>query len=307
MRTEDFTEYLLGQDRADKTMDGYQRDLIAFATWFEQTYDRSPESAAVTPLDLRAYKKHLTDVKQMKPASINRRLAALRAYFRWAKQQGLVVANPTDGIRDVPQTAHGPGWLDRKQAFYLSQAATAAIQLAEARGLIPSAHLARRDAAIFSILLNAGLRVSELCALRLKDITLNERRGWVVVRSGKGSKYREIPLNKDARQAIHNWLEVRPKNAGDYLFLGRRQEPLQPRGVQRAVERLALAAHLDAETITPHTLRHTFGKNLVDAGVSLDRVAMLLGHESLDTTAVYTTPSKADLTAAVEQVAWTEE
>lgn len=91
------------------------------------------------------------------------------------------------------------------------------------------------------------------------------------------------------------------------LFLGRRQEPLQPRGVQRAIERLALAAHLDTEIVTPHTLRHTFGKNLVDAGVSLDRVAMLLGHESLDTTAVYTTPSKADLTAAVEQVAWMEE
>ncbi len=307
MKIEAFAGYLLGQDRADKTLEGYRRDLAAFAAWYEQTNDRPPESAAVTPLDLRAYKQYLREVKQMKPATINRRLAALRAYFRWANQQGLVVSLPTDGIRDVPQTAHGPGWLDRKQAFYLSQAATAAVQLAEARGLVPSAHLARRDAAIFSILLNAGLRVSELCALKVNDINLGERRGWVVVRSGKGSKYREIPLNKDVRQALKDWLEVRPKHAGDSLFPGRRREPLRPRGVQRAIERLALAAHLDTETVTPHTLRHTFGKNLVDAGVPLDRVAMLLGHESLDTTALYTTPSRADLTAAVERVAWTEE
>ena len=99
-------------------------------------------------------------------------------------------------------------------------------------------------------------------------------------------------------------MSVRPDNADDALFAGRRGVPLKSRGVQRMVERLAIAARLDPEQVTPHTLRHTFGKNLVDAGVSLDRVAMLMGHSNLNTTAIYTTPSQTDLAAAVERIAW---
>jgi len=307
MNIEAFAEYLLAQDRANRTISGYKRDLEAFQAWYQLANDNPPEAAGITPLDIRAYKKHLTETRQMKPASINRRLAALRAYFRWAGESGLVVTNPTNRIRDVGQVSRAPRWLDRKQTFALLQAAASAIQLAEAKGLTPTAHLACRDAAIVALLLNAGLRVSELCALRLANVTLTERKGLVVVRSGKGNKYREVPLNRDAREALRRWLAVRPGGASDYFFIGRRQEHLQPRGVERVIERLAEAARLPTGAVTPHTLRHTFGKNLVDANIPLDRVAMLLGHDSLDTTAMYTTPSQADLATAVEEVAWTEE
>ncbi len=187
------------------------------------------------------------------------------------------------------------------------RAATEAIQLADAKKLCPTAKQGRRDAAILALLLHAGLRVSEVCSLKKKDMVIGKRSGQVIVRSGKGGRYREVPLNRDAREAVKIWLSVRSDSADDTLFVGRRGVGLKARGVQRMVERLAIAARLDPEQVTPHTLRHTMGKNLIDAGVSLDRVAMLMGHSNLNTTAIYTTPSQADLAMAVERIAWEDE
>jgi len=124
------------------------------------------------------------------------------------------------------------------------------------------------------------------------------------VRFGKGGKRRIVPLNADVRRAMNDWLEVRQGNS-ELLFSGRGGEPLSERGVQHLVRRYARAAKLDG--CSPHTLRHTFGKALVDAGVGLEKVATLLGHESLDTTRIYTTPSADDLANAVERVAWADQ
>ena len=125
----------------------------------------------------------------------------------------------------------------------------------------------------------------------------------MTVRGGKGNKFRQVPLNVDARKAIQAYLEKRPEVGGDYFSVGQRGGPLRPSGIYYLVRRYAYHARL--EEVTPHTLRHTFGKNLVDAGVSLDRVAQLLGHESVDTTRIYTTPSEQDPQREVEKVAIT--
>jgi site-specific recombinase XerD len=298
-----FLEYLHTQDRAETTIAGYARDLAHFAAWFEQTNGRAPEPARVTPLDIRQYRQFLQRNQQMKPSSVNRRLATLRAYFSWAFESGLVASKPTNGVKLIKQTRRAPRWLSREQTYALVREAKEAIQLAEAKRLTPSANLARRDRAVLSLLLH-GLRVSEVCALTLNDVVISDRKGEVTVRSGKGNVYREVPLNKDAREPLNEWLEIRSAEAGELLFFSRRGEPLQPRTVQRALDKLAQRAGLNPAEVTPHSLRHTFGKNLVDAGVSLDRVAMLLGHKDLSTTAIYTTPSRADLAAAVEQIVW---
>ena len=76
-----FLNYLLEQDRAERTIDGYRRDLAHFATWFEQTTGRGPEPVLVTPLDMREYRQYLKTIKRLKPASVNRKLAALKTYF----------------------------------------------------------------------------------------------------------------------------------------------------------------------------------------------------------------------------------
>jgi site-specific recombinase XerD len=113
---------------------------------------------------------------------------------------------------------------------------------------------------------------------------------------GKGSKYRTVPLNADARRTLQAYLEERPQVDVDYLFAGQRVEPLRPSGIRYLVRLYAYDARL--EGVTPHTLRHTFGENLVDAGVSLDRVAQLLGHEGVETTAIYTKPPEEDIAEA---------
>ena len=306
MHLEAFLASLMARDQAKLTLRGYSSDLRAFALWCDQTNGRAPEPADVTPLDIRDYKSHL-DAQGMRPSSINRRLTALRSYFRWAKETGHIDINPINGIRDKPQADQAPRWLDRRQARDLIKAAIRRIQLARLNGHDVQAAEAIRDMAILNLLLNAGPRVSELCALRLKDVTITERRGKLLIRSGKGGKWREVPLNLDARKALQAWLEVRPGTASDHLFVGRRGQPLGPRGVRYLVQRVGQQANPNDRAISPHTLRHTCAKNLIDTGTPLDQVALLLGHKGLDVTRRYTTPSERDLEKAVGRIAWTED
>jgi integrase/recombinase XerC len=113
-----------------------------------------------------------------------------------------------------------------------------------------------------------------------------------------------VPLNASARRALREWLEVRPADASDALFLSQKGGALSERGVTARVAALAKAAGLD--DVSVHVLRHSFAKNLVDAGVGLEKVASLLGHSSVAVTQRYITPSQADLQAATEAVVWEE-
>lgn len=151
------------------------------------------------------------------------------------------------------------------------------------------------------VMLHTGLRVSEVSNLRLGDISISPRKGEVIVRGGKGEKFRTVALNSNVRKALQAYLSERPCVDHDYLFIGQKGKPVRPPGIYYLIKKYAYDARIDS--VSPHTLRHTFGKNLVDAGVSLDRVAMLLGHKNLDTTRIYTTPSEADLQEAVERIA----
>lgn len=156
---------------------------------------------------------------------------------------------------------------------------------------------ARRDEALLNLLLYTGLRVSEAAALNTDDVTINDRSGKVTVRSGKGREHRELPLHKEARKALKAYLEVRPQDQGEGLFLGQRGS-LGPRGIQMRLAALGEAAGVE---VTPHVLRHTFATRLLrEVGTDLVTVSALLGHESVATTAIYTQPSEEDLTEAVE-------
>ena len=158
----------------------------------------------------------------------------------------------------------------------------------------------QRDLAIIQMMLGAGLRISEASALRLSDIEVNDRSGWVYVRTGKGMKPRSIPLSLHVRKALQAYLKTRRDENEEDLFLCQRG-PLSEWGIHAIVKKYAYQARL--EDVTAHTLRHSLAKNLVDAGTPLDQVATLLGHESLDTTRIYTQPSLRDLEKAIKQAA----
>ena len=153
--------------------------------------------------------------------------------------------------------------------------------------------------AIIKILLNTGLRVQELCDLKWKHITITDRKGNLDVNYGKGNKSRIIPLNQSARLAFKSIGFDINIGGESFVFIGQRG-PLTPRGVQFMLKQLLSRTPLSH--ISPHHLRHTFCKNLVDSGATLEKVAILAGHESLDTTKIYCRPSHSDLSEAVERI-----
>jgi len=264
-----------------------------FIRWFEETTGERFDPENVTPIDAAEYKQYL--LNRSKPATVNKARIALKRYFDWLVKQGVLKESPWSAIRPVKQGRRAPRWLDRKE----QRALLRAVQ----QGRKPS----RRDIAIVYLLLHAGLRVEELCNLRLEDAEISERKGKVIVRQGKGGKWRAVPLNRDARKALEAWLEVRP-DSGPWLFVSTRSERMTPRAVQFIVRKYGQRAGL--EHCTPHALRHTFCHELAVKGVSLDVIATLAGHMTADgrpnivTTAIYTTPGDQDLRRAVDQLSW---
>jgi site-specific recombinase XerD len=207
--------------------------------------------------------------------------------------------NPVQGVKAVKEVALAPKWLDKKQRAALLRAVDKEVEDAMRR--YPRLRLMYlRDAAIVKLILFAGLRVGEIIQLRLSDVTLDERKGSVVVREGKGTKRREIPLNAKARKAIIDYLRIRPEVESAYLFLGQRNEGIKNKTVQRSVTRFTDPIGL--RDVSPHTLRHTFAKSLIDSGVSLEKVATLLGHSNLNTTRIYATPGMQDLEDSISEL-----
>jgi integrase/recombinase XerC len=163
--------------------------------------------------------------------------------------------------------------------------------------------LSKRNYALVQILLQAGLRVSEVAALRIGDVVLRERAGSVKVRQGKKGKQREIPLNTSARRGLSAYLETRQsRRSQDYLFISESGAGLSVRSIQSVVSELARRAKATRIPVTASSLRHSFALKFLEKNPGrLIELAALLGHESLDTTAVYLRPSQEEMTAGVER------
>lgn len=292
---QDFESWLADNDRSQKTIAGYLADLERFATWFEQTNGEGLTPERLTPTDVREFRSYLQR-KEAKPSTINRALAAIRAFGKWAEETGAIQGNPAAKVKAVKKAELAPQWLDKNQVNALVRKAEELTQNAKTP---PAIRQAVRDEAIIKILLNTGLRVSELCALRLSDVDMKTNKGVLVVRQGKGAKRRVVPMNKETVRAIQAWLKVRPSGFDDLLFYGSRGHALTASGIQRRLAIIGKQANIE---VHPHTLRHTFAKSLIDAGVTLEKVGALLGHGSLNTTRVYVAPGERDLRDAVERL-----
>ena len=293
---EDFEEYLLGDGKAEKTVGGYIQDLTLFAAWFLEINDQVLSPETMTKIDIRQYREYLLEEQQARPATINRKLAALRAYSEWAKTSGKVEYSLTNGIKNIEEQAHAPKWLLKKDQQKLLRELEKEVNAARTP---PAKRQAIRDYSIVVLLLNTGLRISELCDLDMGDIVSNPRSGHLRVRKGKGTKERVVPLNKTARDVIEDWQTVRPETSSRALYINKYGDRVAERVIQRTIQEMGRRAEVDA---TPHTLRHSFAKNLVDSGVSLEKVAALMGHAKLETTMGYTTPGQTDLERAVDKL-----
>ena len=279
-------QYIIYQKLTDKspaTLISYRSDLIQFAIWFEKINNTEMDLLHITPTDARQYKQYLID-SNFRPQTINRRLLSLKYFLEWGwDSKKIKYRFPLP--QTVKQSQPIPKWLSRIEQNQL-------LRCVERCGKV-------RDIAIVRVLMNTGLRVSELCNLKWIHVVMSDRKGKLLVNAGKGSKYREVPLNKDARQSFFDLGYKDYASKDSFIFIGQRGT-LSPRGIQLMLKRLNLSNEL--EIISPHQLRHTFCKNLVDAGVNLEKVAVLAGHERLDTTKLYCHPSFTDLSDAVERI-----
>jgi integrase/recombinase XerC len=300
LHLDEFRAYLLAEDRSPVTIAGYVGDVRLYACWFVKQNQESLTPGSLTNDTVRGYKQYLLD-QANKPKTINRRLASLATYAHWLEQAGYLknARNPVQGVKAVKEMALAPKWLDKKQRAALLRAVDKEVEDA-IRRYPRLRQMYVRDAAIVKLILYAGLRVGEIVHLRLSDIILDERKGSVIVREGKGTKRREIPLNNKVRKAMLDYLQVRPEIESTHLFLGQRNEGIKNKTVQRSVTRFTDPIGL--RDVSPHTLRHTFAKSLIDSGASLEKVATLLGHSNLNTTRIYTTPGMQDLEDSISEL-----
>jgi len=323
-----FEDYLRTvADRSANTVSAYLGDLRLFARWYEQTNGELLTPQRLTRSDAQQYRQHLQTVQKRSTATINRKLAALRAYVAWAREADLIEHNPINGVRGLRQQSHAPRWLEKTEQHAFVREVEAAFGAARSA---PAKWQARRDHALVLLMLHAGLRVGEACALQLDDIQRSPaRRGkrklehWTVKRlrsfletsrsavaivAGKGAKQREVPLNAEVRRALATWLAARKEwlkalqAESSMLFIGQYGEPFGTRGAQFRVKEYGRRANLGV-AVTPHVLRHTCVKRLLEAGVGEFTVAAIVGHESLDTTRRYGEPSQQEQQEAVERLA----
>jgi len=291
-----FLAHLRAQDRSPHTVSAYESDVRGFFAWLTERLGKAVPPVEVTPYDVQRYRDHLVDLGRQ-PSTVNRKLAALRVFFDWATQQEHASTNPAADVNGVDQERRPPKALTGQQVYRLQREAATQCQLAEARfddPTAPTVVTAYRDAALLNLLLYAGLRVSEAAALKRTDLDLGERKGTVIVRAGKGRKYRKVPLHKNARQTLTAYLEKYPTLADDDHVFQSQRGPLGARGMQLRIAALAEAA--DVDDVTPHVLRHTFATRLLrKAETDLVTVSALLGHASVATTEIYTQPSERDL------------
>ena len=281
----DWLAHLHHQGKSHHTLAGYRRALTHFIRWSEGSYGQPFDPAAIIPRDVADWKAHQQTVEKARPATINQRLVALSRFFKWAVVQGYARSDPTAEVRGLRLEGRRPKALDEVGV----------------RRLLRQVHKEGnlRDVALVELLVGAGLRVSEVLALRRGDVTLNERSGEVVVRRGKGGVHRRVPLTAPVRRALRAYLAEHPElGDDDPLWVGQRG-PLRDRsGVVRLLKGYARRAGLEEEQVSPHVLRHTFATRYLAANPGdLRGLAALLGHANLNTVMVYTQPSTSDLAA----------
>lgn len=265
---------------SQNTVSCYIRDTREFMNWLEA---KNKHIAEIDEFILIKYKKHLMDVNQS-ILSTNRKLASLNSFCKFLYND-LVLAEVLT-IKLIKNRDKG-----------------------EYKGLQPNdLHRLREEIhqqgnkqhiCIMEVLLATGIRVSELCDLRLQDITITDSKSYIRV-VGKGSVNRTIPINNAARTAIEEYIKVRPETAEDNLIIGQRGS-YNRNAINLILEKYGSKLGIK---VTPHNLRHSFGYKLITNGTPITMIQDLLGHSSILTTIRYTQTTEQDKIDALNGLTW---
>ena len=330
-----------GRNFSAHTLRSYQADLIQFCRFLAageklrglkglsadvlpaleeaQARPLSARLLSAAPGDVRAFLAVLRNSQYAK-STVARKLASLRSLYKFLLRTGAVKASPAAVVRTPKQDKRLPSFLDEgqierllaRETFAPPAGGDAADEEADNGPVGPM--LASRDRAILETIYSAGLRISELVGLNMRDVDLVEGTLRVL---GKGNKERLAPLGSKAVEAIHAYMRLRaeafnlkPRNpapddvrprrppvllgAEEPVFVNKRARRLTDRSIRRKLAKYLALAGI-AGRITPHTLRHSFATHLLNRGADLRSVQELLGHKSISTTQIYTHLTTAHL------------
>jgi len=275
----DFLAYLeLERGLSRNTLEAYRSDLLQFGEFLNR---RHLDATGAAHGDLAAFLTELADGAGERPgasaATLQRKAACLRSFYRHLRREGLIEHDPTAELRGPPKTRRLPQVLSREEVARL---------LSEPRGAEPAA---LRDRALLEVMYACGLRASEAIGLDMGDVDLEE--GLLRAR-GKGSKERIVPIGRQAVAALRAYCaRGRPALVGvrveTRLFVNRRGAGLTRQGLYKIIQGHARRVGLQ-DRMSPHTLRHTFATHLLAGGCDLRSLQEMLGHADLSTTQVYT-------------------
>lgn len=276
-------QWLLNERRySPHTVDAYLRDLSFFVAFFAAREDIAPTHkltlGALKKLDIRCFRSFVSfrSSKNLEKSSVARELSSIRNFFHWLEKQDLL-KNPAISILSSPRKNKVlPKALGIEDALLLIDEA-AKEEKEDWQNL--------RDKAIFSLLYGCGLRISEALSVSKSDL---QNQNFITIR-GKGNKERIVPMLPIVLKRIDDYIAACPYGIRDDepLFLGARGGTLNPRIVQRQMEKIRNLMQLP-DNLTPHSLRHSFATHLLAAGTDLRSIQELLGHASLSTTQRYT-------------------
>ena len=283
-----FLNYLLVEKGLTKnTIEAYSRDLAAYLDFLAERGRVDP--AKVTALDVAEHVTRLKDAG-LAPRSRARALSAIRMFHRFLQIENYADKNPT-AIIEAPKTVSRlPEVLSGREVERL---------LATANG---DGVQEVRDRAMLELLYATGVRVSELVALKLRDV--NVAAGYLLT-MGKGEKERLVPIGESARKAVSEYLAVTRtildrKGDSEYLFLSRLGGKMSRQAFWNIIKKRSLAAGIK-KNISPHTLRHSFATHLLENGADLRSVQIMLGHADLSSTQIYTHVTRERLKRLHEQ------
>jgi len=284
-----FEQHLYSRGRAEPTVATYASALRVFGTFYQQELQKpGPFVSRLQETDLQAFIDHLRRDRHLRAASINRFVVALHSFSQFALQQRW---SKRDLAQDL-KTYHLPA---PQEPTRLSRA--------EVRRLVTSVDLngrnGHRDLAIVQLLLQTGIRIGELAALSVGDLTLNKRNGSVRIQAEKTHAERVVPLNTAARRALQNYLNSRGEPAPtEPLFLSERRQRMRLVTLQHRVKKYLSCA--GREDLSAHDLRHHFATELYEKTGKLTAVQQALGHRSVVTTARYARATRQEIEEAVE-------
>lgn len=267
----DFSDFLtLSARKSPQTVKAYVGDVQSFLGY------ASAITSDIADIDQYVIREWLaSDYEHHQASTIGRRIASIRAFFKWAKSVGLVTLNPALAIKTPKKPQSLPKFLSQKQMSQMLQRESDEV-------------IAVRDIAMVEMLYATAIRVSELCGLDIDDINFDEMSTRVI---GKGNKERIVPFGAPCRTALEKWMSLRSgiKNAEKQtaLFLGARGKRIDPRVVREVVYQ-TIEALGEIEKLGPHAIRHSAATHMMESGADLRTLQEILGHSNLSTTQIYT-------------------